>query len=89
MWATENGGAQIVRFDVCDRGPGIPAALRATLGATPIDSTQGGHGVGLYLAFAAAGRRDRTRRLRAAQHARGAAAAESRDERGDSAHGKG
>jgi two-component system sensor histidine kinase RegB len=45
-----------VRFDVCDRGPGIPPALRATLGAGPVDSTQGGHGVGLYLAFAAAAR---------------------------------
>ncbi|WP_062601740.1 ATP-binding protein [Caballeronia calidae] len=45
-----------VRFDVCDRGPGIPPALRATLGASPVDSTQGGHGVGLYLAFAAAAR---------------------------------
>jgi two-component system, sensor histidine kinase RegB len=47
-----------VRFDVCDRGPGIPLALRASLGAAPVDSTQGGHGVGLYLAFAAAARLD-------------------------------
>jgi two-component system, sensor histidine kinase RegB len=45
-----------VRFDVCDRGPGIPPALRASLGASPVDSTQGGHGVGLYLAFASAAR---------------------------------
>jgi two-component system sensor histidine kinase RegB len=45
-----------VRFHVCDRGPGIPPALRGALGAAPVDSTQGGHGVGLYLAFAAAAR---------------------------------
>ncbi len=45
-----------VRFDVCDRGSGIPPLLRASLGAGPVDSTQGGHGVGLYLAFAAAAR---------------------------------
>ncbi|WP_244814666.1 ATP-binding protein [Caballeronia sp. Lep1P3] len=49
-------GVNCVRFDVCDRGPGIPPALRASLGAGPVDSTQGGHGVGLYLAFAAAAR---------------------------------
>ena len=49
-------GWNSVRFDVCDRGPGIPPALRASLGAGPVDSTQGGHGVGLYLAFAAAAR---------------------------------
>ncbi|WP_250532789.1 ATP-binding protein [Caballeronia sp. AZ10_KS36] len=49
-------GALYVRFEVCDRGPGIPPALRASLGAGPVDSTQGGHGVGLYLAFAAAAR---------------------------------
>ncbi|MEZ2350652.1 ATP-binding protein [Caballeronia sp. RCC_10] len=51
-------GARVVRFEVCDRGPGIPPALRASLGAGPVDSTQGGHGVGLYLAFAAAARLD-------------------------------
>lgn len=49
-------GRNTVRFDVCDRGPGIPPALRASLGAGPVDSTQSGHGVGLYLAFAAAAR---------------------------------
>lgn len=49
-------GVQMVRFDICDRGPGIPPALRSSLGAAPVDSTQGGHGVGLYLAFAAAAR---------------------------------
>ncbi|APA86084.1 HAMP domain-containing histidine kinase [Paraburkholderia sprentiae WSM5005] len=48
-------GGQIV-FEVCDHGPGIPAALRGSLGAMPVDSTQGGHGVGLYLAFSAAAR---------------------------------
>ncbi|CAE6779281.1 ATP-binding protein [Paraburkholderia haematera] len=48
-------GDQIV-FEVCDAGPGIPAALRGSLGTMPVDSTQGGHGVGLYLAFSAAAR---------------------------------
>jgi two-component system sensor histidine kinase RegB len=45
-----------IEFEVCDAGPGIPAALRGSLGSMPVDSTQGGHGVGLYLAFAAATR---------------------------------
>ncbi|HTI18535.1 MAG TPA: ATP-binding protein [Trinickia sp.] len=45
-----------VEFDVLDSGPGIAPALRAQLGAAPVDSTQGGHGVGLYLAFSAAAR---------------------------------
>ncbi|CAB3766061.1 ATP-binding protein [Paraburkholderia solisilvae] len=45
-----------IEFEVCDAGPGIPASLRGSLGSTPVDSTQGGHGVGLYLAFAAAAR---------------------------------
>ncbi|QGZ60294.1 sensor histidine kinase [Paraburkholderia acidisoli] len=45
-----------VDFEVRDAGPGIPASLRASLGAAPVDSTQGGHGVGLYLAFASAAR---------------------------------
>ncbi|TDV37270.1 two-component system sensor histidine kinase RegB [Paraburkholderia caballeronis] len=46
----------LVEFEVCDAGPGIPASLRASLGAAPVDSTQGGHGVGLYLAFSSAAR---------------------------------
>ncbi|MFP3604315.1 ATP-binding protein [Paraburkholderia sp. SIMBA_053] len=45
-----------VEFEVCDAGAGIPAALRGSLGAVPVESTQGGHGVGLYLAFSAAAR---------------------------------
>lgn len=45
-----------IDFEVCDAGPGIPASLRASLGAAPVDSTQGGHGVGLYLAFSSAAR---------------------------------
>ncbi|MGA7782902.1 MAG: ATP-binding protein [Paraburkholderia sp.] len=45
-----------IEFEVCDAGPGIPASLRGSLGAMPVDSTQGGHGVGLYLAFSAAAR---------------------------------
>jgi two-component system sensor histidine kinase RegB len=50
----ERGGA--VEFEVCDAGPGIPVSLRNSLGSAPVDSTQGGHGVGLYLAFSAAAR---------------------------------
>jgi two-component system sensor histidine kinase RegB len=53
--ALDPRGEKIV-FEVCDAGPGIPAALRGSLGAMPVDSTQGGHGVGLYLAFSAASR---------------------------------
>ena len=45
-----------IEFEVCDSGPGISPALRTKLGSSPVDSTQGGHGVGLYLAFAAAAR---------------------------------
>jgi len=45
-----------IEFEVCDGGPGVPASLRGLLGAAPVDSTQGGHGVGLYLAFSAAAR---------------------------------
>ncbi|SIT35138.1 Integral membrane sensor signal transduction histidine kinase [Paraburkholderia piptadeniae] len=45
-----------IEFEVCDAGPGVPASLRSVLGAAPVDSTQGGHGVGLYLAFSAAAR---------------------------------
>ncbi|HEV3429822.1 MAG TPA: ATP-binding protein [Paraburkholderia sp.] len=45
-----------IDFEVCDAGPGIPPSLRASLGAAPVDSTQGGHGVGLYLAFSSAAR---------------------------------
>jgi two-component system, sensor histidine kinase RegB len=58
LQATAEGenGTSTLHFDVCDRGSGIPVALRGTLGAAPVDSTQGGHGVGLYLAFAAAAR---------------------------------
>ncbi|MEX3843113.1 ATP-binding protein [Paraburkholderia sp. BR10882] len=48
--------AGYVDFEVCDAGPGIPSSLRASLGAAPVDSTQGGHGVGLYLAFSSAAR---------------------------------
>jgi len=48
--------AGYVDFEVCDAGPGIPASLRTSLGAAPVDSTQGGHGVGLYLAFSSAAR---------------------------------
>jgi two-component system sensor histidine kinase RegB len=45
-----------IDFEVCDAGPGIPVSLRNTLGAAPVESTQGGHGVGLYLAFSSAAR---------------------------------
>lgn len=46
----------LIEFEVRDCGRGIAPGLRAQLGATPVDSTLGGHGVGLYLAFAAAAR---------------------------------
>jgi len=46
----------LVEFEVCDSGPGIAPSLRMKLGSAPVDSTQGGHGVGLYLAFTAAAR---------------------------------
>jgi len=48
------GAPEFVEFEVCDAGPGIPAALRASLGVAPVDSACGGHGIGLYLAFSAA-----------------------------------
>jgi two-component system sensor histidine kinase RegB len=50
--------ADTLIFDVCDRGSGIPVGLRTTLGTMPVESTQGGHGVGLYLAFTMAARLD-------------------------------
>jgi two-component system sensor histidine kinase RegB len=46
----------MIVFEVVDNGPGIPPALRESLGTAPVDSTQGGNGVGLYLAFSAAAR---------------------------------
>jgi two-component system sensor histidine kinase RegB len=51
-----DAGESVIQFDICDRGPGIPPALRGSLGAMPVDSTEGGHGVGLYLAFTSAAR---------------------------------
>ncbi|AOJ03262.1 MULTISPECIES: ATP-binding protein [Burkholderia] len=62
-----DGARDEIEFEVCDNGPGIPAALRDALGAAPVDSTQGGHGVGLYLAFSAAARLDGSIELAAAQ----------------------
>ncbi|HEY1608594.1 MAG TPA: ATP-binding protein, partial [Paraburkholderia sp.] len=49
-------GSDWLEFEVRDAGPGIPASLKASLGTAPVDSTQGGHGVGLYLAFSSAAR---------------------------------
>jgi len=54
--ATLTPRGDFVEFEVCDAGPGIPASLRGSLGSMPVDSTQGGHGVGLYLAFSSAAR---------------------------------
>ncbi|MCY0386910.1 HAMP domain-containing sensor histidine kinase [Robbsia sp. Bb-Pol-6] len=48
--------ARLITFRIVDRGPGIPAALRAQVGNMPVRSTQGGAGVGLYLAFVTAAR---------------------------------
>ncbi|MGI4815381.1 MAG: ATP-binding protein [Janthinobacterium lividum] len=42
-------------FRVIDRGAGMLGPLRAQVGKAPVQSTQGGQGVGLYLAFATAG----------------------------------
>lgn len=53
---TRDGAGKDIEFEVCDDGPGIPVTLRDTLGKMPVDSTQGGHGVGLYLAFSATAR---------------------------------
>lgn len=46
------GGA--LRYRVTDHGSGIPPALRARLGETPVASAHGGQGIGLYLAQSAA-----------------------------------
>ncbi|WJF90161.1 ATP-binding protein [Paraburkholderia bonniea] len=51
---TQSTSGEFIEFEVRDAGPGIPLALRGSLGTMPVDSTQGGHGVGLYLAFSAA-----------------------------------
>jgi len=48
------GAGENIEFLVCDRGPGVPDALRDALGLVPVESTQGGQGVGLYLAYATA-----------------------------------
>ncbi len=50
----DGGSGEQVEFLICDRGPGVPTALRDTLGSVPVESTQGGQGVGLYLAYATA-----------------------------------
>ncbi|WP_133649818.1 ATP-binding protein [Paraburkholderia flava] len=54
--AVETPRGDFVEFEVRDAGLGIPSALRTLLGTMPVDSTQGGQGVGLYLAFSAAAR---------------------------------
>ncbi|WP_144154849.1 ATP-binding protein [Paraburkholderia sp. BCC1885] len=54
--ATLSPHGEQIEFEICDAGSGIPPSLRGSLGAMPVDSTQGGHGVGLYLAFSAAAR---------------------------------
>ncbi|GAB3629467.1 two-component sensor histidine kinase [Pandoraea terrae] len=45
-----------LRLTVCDEGPGMTPELRDRLGTSPVLSTHGGHGMGLYLAFASAAR---------------------------------
>jgi two-component system sensor histidine kinase RegB len=54
--ASGNANFGDVIFRIIDKGPGIPQALRAQIGSTPVRSTQGGAGVGLYLAFVTAAR---------------------------------
>lgn len=46
--------AEALQCRVTDHGNGIPAALRARLGESPVASTHGGQGIGLYLAQSAA-----------------------------------
>jgi two-component system, sensor histidine kinase RegB len=65
-----------VDFEVCDAGPGIPASLRNALGTMPVESTQGGHGVGLYLAFSSATRLGGTIELTDVAAGAGAAASD-------------
>ncbi|MFN3988063.1 MAG: sensor histidine kinase [Rhodocyclaceae bacterium] len=43
-------------IEVCDRGPGIPAARRARLGQVPAEAGEDGMGMGVYLAAAAISR---------------------------------
>ncbi|AKJ69527.1 sensor kinase protein [Pandoraea thiooxydans] len=43
-------------FHVIDHGPGIHPLLRTQLGTAPVVSSHGGHGMGLYLAFASVAR---------------------------------
>jgi two-component system sensor histidine kinase RegB len=53
--AMERAGATAeLVFRVADRGPGIPANVRAQLGEIPVASTHGGQGIGAYLAQSAA-----------------------------------
>lgn len=58
IWLDDAGGggsgSGALVFRVTDRGAGIPVALRAHLGETPVASTHGGQGIGLYLAQSAA-----------------------------------
>jgi two-component system, sensor histidine kinase RegB len=54
LQASRDGGTLV--FEIRDHGPGISPDRRATLGHAPVESTQGGHGVGLYLAFTTAAR---------------------------------
>lgn len=47
-----------LRIEVLDRGPGIPADLRETLGSAPVEDRPAGMGIGLFLARAALNRHD-------------------------------
>jgi two-component system sensor histidine kinase RegB len=48
--------ADALVIEVGDRGPGIPADLRAALGRAPLEDRPAGMGIGLFLAQAAVGR---------------------------------
>lgn len=50
----DDGAASTLAFRVTDHGAGIPPALRAQLGESPVASTHGGQGIGLYLAQSSA-----------------------------------
>jgi two-component system, sensor histidine kinase RegB len=41
-----------LRFEVADRGPGLPEGMLGVVGKKPISDKMSGHGIGLYLTYA-------------------------------------